>query len=210
VQDRRVSLQLPVSNNFQLDLPQRWHNVRPISNARLFDAKSFGHPALRAEVGYCVFLQHDVIIADAIEMSIARAIKFQKTIAAMGTAKTDGRASRRRPDISTIGGRVQMLREARGWSQGTLAKQADIAQATLANFERGRTQGGLALTLSKIARALGVDPEWLRTGKGDPTRSLDAETAEQEVLLLYRALSEDARRAWMAAGRAMVQIKPKE
>jgi transcriptional regulator with XRE-family HTH domain len=141
-------------------------------------------------------------------MSIARAIKLQKKIVAMEAAKTDGRASRREPDTSTIGGRVQMLREARQWSQGTLAKSAGIAQATLANFERGRTRGGLALTLSKIARALGVDPEWLRTGKGDPTPKLKADTPEQEAVVIYRALSEDALRAWMAAGRAMVATKP--
>lgn len=210
MQDRRVSFQRAGGNNFELHLPQRGNNVRPVRHARLFDAQRLGDSPLSTEVGYCVFLEHDVIIAGAIEMSIARAIKFPTTIADMGTAKPDGRLSRRAPDISTIGGRVQMLREARGWSQGTLAKSAGIAQATLANFERGRTQGGLALTLSKIARALGVDPEWLRTGKGNPSR-LDAPIAEQEAVVIYRALSEDARDGWMAAGRAMVAAtKPKK
>jgi transcriptional regulator with XRE-family HTH domain len=198
-----------VSNNLKLDLPQGRDNVRPIRNTRLFNAQRLSDPSLRTEVGYCVFLEHDVIIADAIEMSIARAIKLQKTIAAMGAGKIDGRSSRRDPDIATVGGRVQMLREARQWSQGTLAKSAGIAQATLANFERGRTRGGLALTLSKIARALGVDPEWLRTGKGGPTRHLDADSAEHEAVVIYRTLSDDAREGWMAAGRAMIatQIK---
>ena len=205
-----VRLELSLSDGLQLDLPKGRDYVRPIGNARLFDAKRLRYPPLGAEVRYCFFLQHAIIIANEIEMSIARAIKIQKKIAGMGTVREDGRASRRQPDVNTIGGRVQMLREARQWSQGTLAKSAGIAQATLANFERGRTRGGLALTLSKIARALGVDPEWLRTGKGDPTRHLDAETAEEEALLIYRALSEDARSAWMAAGRAMVAAKPKK
>lgn len=199
-----------MSNDLQLHLPERGNHVWPVRNARLFDAQRLSYPSLGAEVGYCVLLQHDVIIADAIEMSIARAIKFQQKIAAMGAAKQDGRASGRVPDISTIGGRVQMLREARQWSQGTLAKAAGIAQATLANFERGRTRGGLAVTISKIARALGVDPEWLRTGKGSPTPHLEAATPEQEALAIYRALSQDAREGWMAAGRAMIAARPRK
>ena len=70
------------------------------------------------------------------------------------------------PDPKTVGGRVQILRESRDWSQAKLANEAGISQPTLANFERGQTLGGLALTISKLAAALGVDPEWLRTGQG--------------------------------------------
>ncbi len=99
---------------------------------------------------------------------------------------------------------MQILRESRNWSQKRLADAAGIAQPSLANFEGGRTVGGLALTISKLARALGVSAEWLRTGAGDPARHLEADTDELEALEIYRALSESDRVGWMAAGRAMI------
>ena len=104
----------------------------------------------------------------------------------------------------TVGERVRSLRTGRGWSQGKLGREAGLSQPTVANFERGRTTGGLALTISKLAKALNVDPDWLRTGKGDPTRRLAAETDEDEAVAIYRALTPGARIGWMAAGRAMI------
>lgn len=198
-----------MSDGLQLQLSKGRYDIGPVSDARLLDAERVGDSPLRTEMGDCIFLQHRIIIAGAIEVSIARAIKIQKTIAGMYD-KPDGRASAREPDLSTVGGRVQKLREARKWSQAALAKSAGISQPTLANFERGKTRGGLALTIAKLAKALGVDPEWLRTGKGNPTRHLDARTDEQEALVIYRTLSEEAREGWMAAGRAMVTRKPKK
>ena len=142
-------------------------------------------------------------------MSIARAIKSQRNIARMAGTQKDGRRSVRVPDPKTVGGRVQILRESRDWSQARLAKEAGIAQPTLANFERGQTLGGLALTIGKLAAALGVDAEWLRTGAGDPARHLDSSTAAEEALAIYRALSESDRVGWMAAGRAMISSRKK-
>ena len=57
--------------------------------------------------------------------------------------------------------------------------------------------------IKRLARMLNVDPEWLRTGKGVPTRRLAA-TAKKENAAIYRTLPREKRMAWLAAGRAMV------
>lgn len=104
-----------------------------------------------------------------------------------GFPKSDGRSTLRIADPRTLAGRVQLLREAREWTQAQLAKESGLSQATVANIERGKTTGGLALTIAKIASALNVDPEWLRTGKGQPI-NLQSDT-ETDLLTVFRQLS---------------------
>lgn len=53
----------------------------------------------------------------------------------------------------TIGALVRMLRERRSWSQGELARRADVPQATVSKLERG-LRGVRDSTLAKIAQAL--------------------------------------------------------
>lgn len=103
-----------------------------------------------------------------------------------------------------VGERVQLLRRGRGWSQVALAKRAGVSQATVANFERGRTRGGLALTLAKLAKALNVNPEWLRTGKGDANPPLDATSEDRELVAIYRQLSPQNRKALLSVGRSLI------
>lgn len=54
-----------------------------------------------------------------------------------------------------IGGRIEKLREQRGWSQGELARRAETSQETIATIERGRQKS--SKTPPRIARALGVE-----------------------------------------------------
>lgn len=57
--------------------------------------------------------------------------------------------------------RVRELREARGWSQAELARQAGIRPSTLSAIENGQTNGVDFKTLEKLAGALEVDPGYL-------------------------------------------------
>jgi len=50
--------------------------------------------------------------------------------------------------------RIRELREERGWSQATLAAEAGIPAATIANIEQGRTAPSWA-TVCLVANALG-------------------------------------------------------
>lgn len=61
-------------------------------------------------------------------------------------------------------------------AQGQLAERIGVSQARLSNWERGLHAPTLD-QIRKIADALAVDSEWLRTGAGSPTQpelSLDA------------------------------------
>ena len=60
-------------------------------------------------------------------------------------------------------------------------------------------------SIAASAKALNVDPEWLRTGEGNPQRKLAAKP-QAEVVAIYRRLRPYARDAWLSAGRAFVAI----
>ena len=55
----------------------------------------------------------------------------------------------------TLGAEVRRLREARGWSQTELARQAEMTQPAVARFESGGTVPTLPV-LYRLTRALGV------------------------------------------------------
>lgn len=71
--------------------------------------------------------------------------------------------------MDTIGTRIRAEREAQGISRAELARAAGIASTTLSDLELGSSKSTTAL--HKIARRLGVRPEWLETGRGakEPT-----------------------------------------
>lgn len=52
--------------------------------------------------------------------------------------------------------RLVQLREAKGWGQEDLAREADVSTKTVSRFENGRHEGRRD-TINKIAAALGVE-----------------------------------------------------
>jgi len=80
----------------------------------------------------------------------------------------------------TVKDRVRVAREARGWSKNELEKRAKVAVGYISRLEageRGQTRGITDSTLEKLATALGVSSEWLRSGEG----SMYAEERQQPV-----------------------------
>lgn len=78
-----------------------------------------------------------------------------------------------------MGERIEEERRSRGWSQQRLvdrvrAEGGKLTQSGLDKLEKRSSQMSKASTY--IARALGVNHDWLLTGKGpkEPLRSLDA------------------------------------
>lgn len=72
------------------------------------------------------------------------------------------------------------------------------------NTKTHLTTAKSAAETARVAKALGVNADWLRTGKGDANPKLPAKTPEGEARAIYRRLSPAARDAWMASGRALV------
>lgn len=82
---------------------------------------------------------------------------------------------------------TQAARLARGWSLPELTERADVARATLYEFEQGRRTPRLN-TLSKIAEALGVQDITLMHGTEADVRR---ETLAHELSSQWEALPED-------------------
>ncbi len=93
--------------------------------------------------------------------------------------------------MKTFGDRVRERREELGMSQEGLGKAAGISQSTIAQIERGRNQG--TKHILALARALGLTPEWLETGKG--TKHISTRTGvpgiDPEGDLIKQLLPED-------------------
>lgn len=96
-------------------------------------------------------------------------------------------------DMVTIGQRVRLLRKARGYSQVELSQLAGISQGSLSLIERGETGMPAGDTLMNLCRALRTTPDFLIAGGGDPD-SIESAMQEHELVFLWRALPEDARR----------------
>jgi repressor LexA len=67
---------------------------------------------------------------------------------------------------TTIGDRIRAARENKQLDQSTLADKAGVVTRTLQRWEKGeQVPDGVSIT--KIARATGVQPTWLLTGEGE-------------------------------------------
>ncbi|MGO1079921.1 XRE family transcriptional regulator [Inquilinus sp. CA228] len=69
--------------------------------------------------------------------------------------------------MSTIGHRVKLERERKGLSQTQLGERVGIRQQSIQLIEDGVTKRTRYVV--DLAKALGVNPDWLRTGVGERT-----------------------------------------
>lgn len=111
-------------------------------------------------------------------------------------------------DVNNIGTRLKALREQAHLTQGQLAAMAGVSQGTIGNIEAGARKE--PRNLLAIARALGVDPEWLQTGRGKPaialaTSSVRPPALDDALAAIGAALTKDmaeAQRAELAEAMA--------
>lgn len=108
-----------------------------------------------------------------------------------------------------IGDRVRDRRLQLGLRQVELAKQAGITQPSLSAIERGDSKTVKGNTLMRLAAALAINPEYLRTGRGSTAFPIDPNADESEALGIYRALPASLRQAWIESGHALVRsVRP--
>ena len=73
--------------------------------------------------------------------------------------------------MTTLQDRLQTALEAKeGASKAGLAKACDISKASVTNWFNGRTISLDGKNLIRAAAYLGVSPDWIATGKGQPER----------------------------------------
>lgn len=68
--------------------------------------------------------------------------------------------------------RLKEVRIERGMSQQDIADKAGVSQSTIMFLESGRNQSSRKIV--EIANVLGINSEWLVTGKGDKYSSINA------------------------------------
>lgn len=104
--------------------------------------------------------------------------------------------------METIGSRVKQRRKELGWSQVKLARLAGVSQGTIGNLESGLRDK--PKDLLSIARALGLNPDYLETGEGERLAAEDWPAAK--VRRIHQRLSAgrghavyyDASESWLA------------
>jgi len=74
--------------------------------------------------------------------------------------------------MKELGTRIRQLREKKRWSQFALAKKSKVSTTTVQRIETGSDKVAYG-TLFKIANALGVSVDYLKTGQEPKTPELD-------------------------------------
>jgi transcriptional regulator with XRE-family HTH domain len=84
--------------------------------------------------------------------------------------------------METIGVRIRKRREDMGISRADLAKHIGLAYSSLSDLESGKAKS--TTVLHKIAARLGVNVDWLETGKGvrDASPALRASSLDREII----------------------------
>lgn len=94
-------------------------------------------------------------------------------------------------DAATFGDRVAAAREARGYSQGDLARKLGVKQHTIEGWEDDLSEPR-ASRLNLMAGCLNVSLMWLLNGEGDgisePTESVEGSVNVTEILAEIRQL----------------------
>lgn len=96
-------------------------------------------------------------------------------------------------DEMNIAARLAGLMKARNWSEGELSRQSGVPQPTINRILSGESKSPRRDTISKLARALRVPPEWLLFGGG-------ALTNVSPTLQPHREARKYPLISWIAAG----------
>lgn len=108
--------------------------------------------------------------------------------------------------MSTFAERLKSMREQKGLTQDALAKLIDRtkSQSVIASLESGANKS--SSYIPEIARALGVDSYWLKTGKGQPNASNAVLTDDERTLLAgFALMGEEMRQSWLETAQRTIE-----
>ena len=104
--------------------------------------------------------------------------------------------------MKTLADRIVFLRNHRGLKPVELARKSGIKQPSLWAIENGKTLKLKSDTLFRMAAALEANPDWIRTGRGDPFEMSDP-GPDAEAMSLYATLPQNKKAAILAMMRAI-------
>lgn len=93
--------------------------------------------------------------------------------------------------VATLGDRLTAAREAMGLSVEALADELGVRPETQQGWEVDQAEPGAPL-IGQIAARLGVTPQWLLTGEGEPPQERSRQAALLDELAALRALLAEA------------------
>lgn len=103
-----------------------------------------------------------------------------------------------------IGTRIRAARRNRGLTQDELADQVGVSRSAVAQWETGRT-GQVTGNLSRIARALEVNVEYLMYGDDKRAAGEVRQGDELALLRLYRECEPDDRQMLLRTARRLAR-----
>ena len=87
--------------------------------------------------------------------------------------------------MSTLGERIKVLREQKGWSQADLSQETGILQATISRVESGVIPSLKSENILKLAKALNTSADFL-VGKIDKMDFEDSLINDPQARYLFR------------------------
>jgi transcriptional regulator with XRE-family HTH domain len=102
------------------------------------------------------------------------------------------------------GDRLRWIMEYRGIKQTELAVRIGLTQSAISNLVTDKARKPSAPTLLKLADVLGLRPEWLLHGDGNPFPNSRPGEPTPELAQLVRALSESDRQLLTTFARRLV------
>lgn len=104
----------------------------------------------------------------------------------------------------SVGDRIKSRREEMQLTQTQLANKAGVSQPTVSAYENNPGMAYRAEILFKIAAALEVTPEWVKTGRG-PRLLSDANSTASELLGVVSKLDKDQRDLLLSVAKSMLK-----
>jgi len=101
---------------------------------------------------------------------------------------------------NALAARLKQARAAKGWTLEQVAEALELAPETVWKYEAGKIALSVVM-LRRLARVLSVEPAWL-LGVDPPT----LRKGEDEVLQMWRRLSEDERQALKTLLKRLLKI----
>lgn len=113
--------------------------------------------------------------------------------------------------MATIGERIKLERERRGWIQAKLADMLNIKIGTLSGYERDYRQPDLAM-LEKIAAAFGVSTDYL-LGRTDNPQPASKDPLPPDIRKIARAgerMTPEQREKWLRVAEIIFEEELKK
>lgn len=125
---------------------------------------------------------------------------YQQTVSICQQQTDKQRAHNERMD--TLAERLRREREAKGWSQPELARRSGVKQSFIGALEAHNQVS--SSYLPELARALGVDCYWLKTGKGRRAGS-SLTHDEQTIIEAFPLLDPAVREIWLQSANSAIE-----